>query len=39
MARGMASGVSSSEIQHWLKHFGTARVQLDVDKNLSLKNS
>ncbi|WPU21987.1 inverse autotransporter beta domain-containing protein [Cedecea neteri] len=39
MARGKASGAASDEIQQWLSRFGTARVQLDVDKNFSLKNS
>lgn len=39
MARGMATGAASSEIQQWLSRFGTARVQLDADKNFSLKNS
>ncbi|WP_336709899.1 MULTISPECIES: inverse autotransporter beta domain-containing protein [Enterobacteriaceae] len=39
MARGMASGAASGEIQQWLSRFGTARVQLDADKNFSLKNS
>lgn len=39
MARGMATGVAGGEIQQWLSRFGTARVQLDAGKNLSLKNS
>ncbi|WP_186367496.1 inverse autotransporter beta domain-containing protein [Yersinia aldovae] len=39
MARGMATGAAGSEIQSWLSRFGTARVQLDVSKNFSLKNS
>lgn len=39
MARGMASGAASSEIQQWLSRFGTARVQLDTNKHFSLKNS
>lgn len=39
MARGMAAGAASSGIQQWLSRFGTARVQLDADKNFSLKNS
>ncbi|MEL5558968.1 inverse autotransporter beta domain-containing protein, partial [Serratia ureilytica] len=39
LARGMASGAVSEEIQQWLSRAGTARVQLDVGKNLSLKNS
>ncbi|WP_337013676.1 inverse autotransporter beta domain-containing protein [Pantoea sp. AS142] len=39
MARGMATGAAGGEIQQWLSRFGTARVQLDADKNLSLKNS
>lgn len=39
MARGMATGTASGEVQQWLSRFGTARVQLDADKNFSLKNS
>ncbi|WP_222422239.1 Ig-like domain-containing protein [Yersinia aldovae] len=39
MARGMAVGAAGSEIQQWLSRFGTARVQLDVNKDFSLKNS
>ncbi|MBF4114257.1 inverse autotransporter beta domain-containing protein, partial [Enterobacter cloacae] len=39
MARGVATGEASGALQQWLSHFGTARVQLDADKNLSLKNS
>lgn len=39
MARGMASGAASSEIQQWLSRLGTARVQLDTNKHFSLKNS
>lgn len=39
MARGMATGAVGGEIQQWLSRFGTARVQLDTDKNFSLKNS
>ncbi|MGX5079620.1 inverse autotransporter beta domain-containing protein, partial [Enterobacter mori] len=39
MARGIASGAASGEVQQWLSQFGTARVQLDVDENFSLKNS
>lgn len=39
MARGMAGGAAGAEIQQWLSRFGTARVQLDADKNFSLKNS
>lgn len=39
MFRGTASGAVSNEIQQWLGQFGTARVQLDADKNFSLKNS
>lgn len=39
MARGMASGAASGEVQQWLSRFGTARVQLDADENFSLKNS
>ncbi|WP_249042830.1 inverse autotransporter beta domain-containing protein [Pantoea stewartii] len=39
MARGMATGKAGGALQQWLGHFGTARVQLDADKNFSLKNS
>ncbi|PKH18446.1 invasin, partial [Enterobacterales bacterium CwR94] len=39
MARSMATGEASGAVQQWLGQFGTARVQLDADKNLSLKNS
>ncbi|MML56899.1 invasin, partial [Salmonella enterica subsp. enterica] len=39
MVRGMATGELGGALQQWLSHFGTARIQLDADKNLSLKNS
>lgn len=39
MARGLVTGEASSQIQQWLSQFGNARVQLDADKNFSLKNS
>ncbi|WP_052045604.1 inverse autotransporter beta-barrel domain-containing protein [Cedecea neteri] len=39
MARGIATGAANSEIQQWMSRFGTARVQLDANKNFSLKNS
>ncbi|WP_262806950.1 inverse autotransporter beta domain-containing protein, partial [Enterobacter bugandensis] len=39
MARGMASGAAGNEVEQWLSRFGTARVKLDVDERLSLKNS
>ena len=39
MARGMATSAAGGEVQRWLNQFGTARVQLDTDKNFSLKNS
>ncbi|CAM4152485.1 Ig-like domain-containing protein [Serratia silvae] len=39
MALGMFSGEVGNHIQQWLSQFGTARVQLDVDKNITLKNS
>nr|EGS9996332.1 LysM peptidoglycan-binding domain-containing protein [Serratia marcescens] len=39
LARGMATGAAGGEIQQWLNQFGTARVQLDADKQFSLKNS
>jgi len=38
-ARSMATGAAGGEVQQWLSQFGTARVQLDADKNFSLKNS
>ncbi|UIA81850.1 Ig-like domain-containing protein [Erwinia tracheiphila] len=39
LARSMVSSAASAEIQQWMSGFGTARVQLETDKNLSLKNS
>ncbi|GLY61006.1 hypothetical protein Pcaca05_18630 [Pectobacterium carotovorum subsp. carotovorum] len=39
MAQGIVSRAASDEIQQWLSRFGTARVQLETDKNFSLKNS
>ncbi|EBY6849608.1 LysM peptidoglycan-binding domain-containing protein [Salmonella enterica subsp. enterica] len=39
VARGMVSDKASGELQHWLGKAGTARVQLNVDDNFSLKNS
>ncbi|HAP0140276.1 TPA: LysM peptidoglycan-binding domain-containing protein [Escherichia coli] len=39
MARGEITGVAGNKIQQWLNQFGTARVQLNTDKNFSLKNS
>ncbi|BAE73877.1 putative invasin [Sodalis glossinidius str. 'morsitans'] len=39
IARGMATGAASTEVQQWLSQFGTARLQLDVDNKFSLKNS
>ncbi|WP_262804635.1 inverse autotransporter beta domain-containing protein, partial [Enterobacter bugandensis] len=39
VARGTATGAAGNQLQQWLGQFGTARVQLDADKNLSLKNS
>ncbi|MCX8959954.1 hypothetical protein EHW64_01835 [Erwinia psidii] len=39
LARGMASSAASAEVQQWMSRFGTARVQLETDKNLSLKGS
>ena len=38
-ARGMASGAAENEIRQWLERAGTARVQLNTDKNFSLKNA
>lgn len=39
MARDMATGEAGVAFQQWLSHFGTARIQLEADKNFSLKNS
>lgn len=39
MARGMAIGEACEALQQWLSHFGTARVQLNADKHLSLRDS
>ncbi|WP_253384097.1 inverse autotransporter beta domain-containing protein [unidentified bacterial endosymbiont] len=39
LARGVASGAAEKEIQQWLGQAGTARVQLNTDRNLSLKNA
>ncbi|WP_447746280.1 inverse autotransporter beta domain-containing protein [Enterobacter asburiae] len=39
MVLGIATGEAGGAIQQWLSNFGTARVQLDADKNFSLKNS
>lgn len=38
-AASMAAGEAGAQAQQWLGRFGTARVQLDADKNFSLKNS
>ncbi|MGP2819983.1 inverse autotransporter beta domain-containing protein [Serratia marcescens] len=39
IARGMAMGEATKEVQDWLGQFGTARVRLDADQHFSLKNS
>ncbi|UVC31677.1 inverse autotransporter beta domain-containing protein [Pantoea sp. SOD02] len=39
MLRNYATGEAGAQAQQWLSQFGTARVQLDVDNNFSLKNS
>ncbi|WP_235424098.1 inverse autotransporter beta domain-containing protein, partial [Citrobacter koseri] len=39
LARGMATGEASRQVQDWMSNFGTARVQLDADPHFSLKNS
>ncbi|WP_336240702.1 inverse autotransporter beta domain-containing protein [Citrobacter werkmanii] len=39
MAKGALTDKADEEINHWLSHFGTARVQLGVDDNFSLKDS
>jgi len=38
-ARGLATSEVGSAATQWLNTFGTARVQLDADKDFSLKNS
>ncbi|EJW4753699.1 inverse autotransporter beta domain-containing protein, partial [Salmonella enterica] len=37
--RRMATDEVGNSIQQWLSQFGTVQIQLDLDKNLSLKNS
>ncbi|EBO4934839.1 hypothetical protein DO259_22680 [Salmonella enterica] len=39
MARGMATGEASRQASDWLKNFGNARVQLNMNEDFSLKNS
>ncbi|SUG27697.1 putative invasin [Salmonella enterica] len=43
MAKGMAEGAVTGRInqtaQDWLSHFGNARVQLNIDETLSLRDS
>ncbi|ACY85867.1 ZirU family protein [Edwardsiella piscicida] len=39
MARSMATNAANEEIQQWLSKYGTARVQLNLDKNFSLSES
>ncbi|WP_420299360.1 inverse autotransporter beta domain-containing protein [Edwardsiella tarda] len=39
IARTMATRAANDEIQTWLSRYGNARVQLNVDKNFSLKDS
>ncbi|MFS9435683.1 inverse autotransporter beta domain-containing protein [Citrobacter sp. C348] len=39
LGNSMATTAASSEVQELLNRFGTARVQLETDKKLSLKNS
>lgn len=39
LARTLATSAANEEIQTWLKQYGTARVQLSVDKNFSLQES
>ena len=38
-ATNIAAGEAGAQAQQWLSQFGTAQVQLDSDKNFSLKNS
>ncbi|AST78321.1 TPA: Ig-like domain-containing protein [Citrobacter farmeri] len=39
IARQMATGKASAEIEQWLNRVGTARVKVQVDEEFSLKNS
>ncbi|HHL2712501.1 TPA: inverse autotransporter beta domain-containing protein, partial [Yersinia enterocolitica] len=39
LAKGIATGAATSAVNDWLGQFGTARVTLNADKNLSLKGS
>ncbi|MDL4616942.1 Ig-like domain-containing protein [Citrobacter amalonaticus] len=39
IARQMATGKASAEIEQWLNRVGTARVQMQLDEEFSLKNS
>lgn len=38
LARDMATSTAANEVQQWLSQFGTSRIQLVSNKNLSLKN-
>lgn len=39
MAKGIATGAVNADVQKWFNQFGSARVQFNVDNDLSLKNS
>lgn len=39
MARSMVVGEANDSVQHWLSQFGTARVQLSLNDQLSLEGS
>lgn len=39
MAKGMAESRANQAVQDWMNQFGTARVQLGVDENFTLKRS
>ncbi|ANI31715.1 hypothetical protein PL78_18075 [Yersinia entomophaga] len=39
LALGAATSKANQEVQQWLSRFGTARVQLNLDKSFSLQNS
>lgn len=39
IARQMATGKASAEIEQWLNRVGTAQVKVQVDEEFSLKNS
>lgn len=39
MVRGLVTGEAGGQLQQWLSQFGTSRVQLEANKDFSLRNS